>query len=102
LAKNALRSKKNSFSESKSPLFRHLGIKLLFFVFPHSRPAQIIDQIYQVIKDLFKEGEKRIPLNLVHERCTNKGFTRDQVEDCLKEYEGINVWAISGQRLLLM
>ncbi|OQV17175.1 DNA replication licensing factor mcm7 [Hypsibius exemplaris] len=67
-----------------------------------TRPQQVIDQIYQSIKDLFTEGEKRVSLDLVYERSTNKGFTRDQVDACLQEYEDLNVWSVNKARTNLM
>lgn len=34
----------------------------------------------------------------IMDRCTTKGFKPDQVDKCIDEYEGLNVWQVNQAR----
>lgn len=40
-------------------------------------------------------------MSAVVERCTNKGFTPAQVDECVEEYEELNVWQVNQTRTTL-
>ena len=65
------------------------------------RPVQVIDQVYHIIRDMFKEGEKPLQLARIYDHCSTRGFAREQVQECLKEYQNMNVWAIIDNKLVL-
>ncbi|XP_055339949.1 DNA replication licensing factor mcm7-like [Paramacrobiotus metropolitanus] len=67
------------------------------------RPMQTVDRIFHTIRDLFAhENAKKLVLTTVFDKCVDRGFTRDQIQECLDEYEELNVWAVAGNYLLLM
>lgn len=38
----------------------------------------------------------------VMERCTTKGYKPDQVDECLEDYEKLNVWQVNQTRTEIM
>lgn len=65
-----------------------------------SRPVSSKDQIYALVRDLAGEN-KVVKMSAVVERCTNKGFTPAQVDECVEEYEELNVWQVNQTRTTL-
>ena len=65
-----------------------------------SRPTSFKDQIYALIRDLAGES-KLVKMSAVVERCANKGFTPAQVDECVEEYEELNVWQVNQTRTTL-
>lgn len=61
------------------------------------RQQNIADKIFTVIRDLAGDS-KTVKLADVMDRCTNKGYKPDQVEQCIEEYEELNVWQINQAR----
>ncbi|PSN40226.1 DNA replication licensing factor Mcm7 [Blattella germanica] len=61
------------------------------------RVQNVMDKIYSVIRELAGDS-KRVKMADVMERCTSKGHKPDQVEECLEEYEELNVWQINQAR----
>lgn len=57
----------------------------------------MMDKIYSVIRELAGDS-KMVKMADVMERCTSKGYKPDQVEECLEEYEELNVWLINQAR----
>lgn len=61
-----------------------------------NRVQSIKDSIYQCIADMMAEkGQKTLKMSDVTERCVSKGFKPDQVEECIEEYEELNVWQVN-------
>lgn len=56
------------------------------------------DQIYAVIRELLGSGGGSTRLTDVMERCANKGFTPDQVNEVVDAYENLNVWQVNMGR----
>lgn len=56
-----------------------------------------MDKIYSVICELAAEN-KMVKVADVMERCASKGYNPNQVEECLEEYEELNVWLINQAR----
>lgn len=67
------------------------------YVFCDCRAQNVMDKIYNVIRELAGES-KTVKMADVMERCTSKGYKPDQVEECLEEYEELNVWLINQAR----
>ena len=67
------------------------------------RPQNISDQIFAVIKDMLPEsGTKTIKMSAAIDRCISKGFKPDQIEECIEEYEELNVWQIDTKKTKIM
>ena len=61
------------------------------------RAQNVTDKIYSVIRELAGDS-KTVKMADVMERCTSKGYKPDQIEECLEEYEELNVWLINQAR----
>lgn len=55
------------------------------------------DKIYALIRDLAGD-QKSIKFSDVVERATQKGYKPDQIEQCVEEYESLNVWQVNQTR----
>merc|ERR1711970_208001 len=65
-----------------------------------NRAQTVVDKIFTLIKEV--AGEKRIvKLREVIERCTSEGYKPDQVNECIEEYEELNVWQVNQARTKL-
>ncbi|XP_043260788.1 DNA replication licensing factor Mcm7 [Colletes gigas] len=56
-----------------------------------------VDRIFRLIRDLTGE-KKTIKVSDILERCTSKGFKPDKINDCIEEYETLNVWQVNQTR----
>jgi len=67
-----------------------------------TRSANPTDQIYAVIRELAPtKGVKSVKLADVMEVVTSKGFKPDLVQECIEEYEDLNVWQVNTARTRL-
>lgn len=64
---------------------------------PREGQRNPIDQIYYLIQELAGDS-KTVKVSDILERCTSKGFKPDQVNECIEEYESLNVWQINQTR----
>ena len=56
-------------------------------------------RVYSIIRDYATErGETTINYAAVERTLLTKGFTQDQIESCLDEYESIDVWKVNASR----
>ncbi|XP_011302401.1 DNA replication licensing factor Mcm7 [Fopius arisanus] len=55
------------------------------------------NRIFQVILELVNDS-KTIKVPDILQRCTNKGFTPDDIDHCIEEYEELNVWQVNQAR----
>jgi DNA replication licensing factor MCM7 len=63
----------------------------------------ISDQIFNVIKDMISDGGARtIKMADAVDRCVTKGYKPDQIDECIEEYEELNVWQIDTKRTKIM
>jgi DNA replication licensing factor MCM7 len=67
------------------------------------RAQTVTDQIFAVIRDMMPDGGagKTIRVADVIEQCTTKGYKPDQIDECLEEYEDLNVWHVNQARTRL-
>ncbi|ESO96163.1 hypothetical protein LOTGIDRAFT_188306 [Lottia gigantea] len=63
------------------------------------RPQNITDQIFAVIREMAPDkGVKSVKITDIMEQCTSKGFKPDAVDECIEEYEELNVWQVNQAR----
>jgi len=53
-----------------------------------------VDRIFNVIREL-ASGRTVVKMSDIREYCTSKGFNTSQVDDCIEEYEMLNVWQVN-------
>lgn len=58
------------------------------------RPRNRADAIYALIKGL-DEGDRAVKYTEAVERCTREGFKLKEIEDCIGDYEELNVWQVN-------
>lgn len=58
------------------------------------------DKIYNLIRELMNTRGSNTPTRIseIMDRCTTKGYKPDQVDKCIDEYEGLNVWQVNQAR----
>lgn len=57
------------------------------------------DMIFALIQEMIPpSGPRTVKLADIIDRCTSKGFTPDQVEKTIDEYEELNVWQVNSGR----
>ena len=57
-------------------------------------PRSVTDKIYAVIREM--AGDQNVlKISDIKERCTSKGYTPDQIDDAIEEYEELNVFSIN-------
>lgn len=61
------------------------------------RFVSITDKIYNIIREMGKE-QRSVRTAEILDRCTSKGYTPDQVMECIEEYEELNVWQMNQGR----
>lgn len=65
----------------------------------HGRMLNMTDRIYAAIKDMVPDdGGRMIKIADVIERCTAKGFKLSAINECVEEYEELNVWQVNQKR----
>jgi len=64
-------------------------------------PTEQISQIVRALRSALAEGQNVIQIKHIREKCGQKGFSAEQVDRCLDEYENINVWHINQNRTRL-
>uniref|UniRef100_A0A0A9XGX9 DNA replication licensing factor MCM7 n=1 Tax=Lygus hesperus TaxID=30085 RepID=A0A0A9XGX9_LYGHE len=64
------------------------------------RAQSSVDRIFSIIREL-AGGAQTVRLAEVREACSTKGFQAGQVEECLEEYEQLNVWQVNQARTTL-
>jgi DNA replication licensing factor MCM7 len=65
------------------------------------KKVPVTEQISQIIRRLhgaLAEGETSISMKAIREKTVAAGFSTEQLDRCLDEYENINVWHINQNR----
>lgn len=62
-----------------------------------NRPQAVTDRIYALIREI-AEGQRSLKISEIKERCIDKGFTPDQIEEAIEEYEDLNVFSVNQTR----
>lgn len=58
------------------------------------RPPSVNDKIFALIRELAGD-QKTVKVSDIIERCSTKGYNRQQVDSCIEEYEELNVWQVN-------
>ncbi|KXJ24976.1 DNA replication licensing factor mcm7-A [Exaiptasia diaphana] len=61
------------------------------------RVVNPVDAIYGIIKEIAGDANS-VKMQEAKQRCLSKGFTPDQFNSCLSEYEDLNVWQINQSK----
>lgn len=63
------------------------------------RAQTVTDKIFNVIRDIMSEtGTRTVKISDALERCVSKGYTPDQFEEAIEEYEELDVWQLNQAR----
>merc|ERR1712003_162878 len=68
---------------------------------PATAATDVVTRIYSVIRDLMPESGV-LKYSELEPVCLAKGFTGDQLDRCLEEYEELNVLQINAARTKIM
>lgn len=64
-----------------------------------TRPVNSSDKVFKLIRDMFNEQESReILLENAIEKCLSRGYSDQQVNEAIEEYEVLNVWQVNQTR----
>jgi len=63
-----------------------------------SRALRNNEKIYRMVKESLGEDERQIDLEQMKEKALNKGFTEDEFEETLEEYEELGIWAVDKRK----
>ncbi len=69
---------------------------MLHHVHTYYRNARPIDAIYSIIREMADPDVIRF--DEARQRILAKGYTPDQFDKCLDEYERLNVWGVNLSR----
>lgn len=58
------------------------------------RAQSIPDKIFNVIREMAGE-RKTLKMSEINERCMSKGYKPDQIEECIEEYEQLDVFSVN-------
>lgn len=58
------------------------------------RPPSVNEKIFSLIRELARDSKTILYKNII-EKCGSKGYTQDQVDTCIEEYEELNVWQVN-------
>lgn len=61
------------------------------------RPQSTVDKIFYVIREV-AGSNKVVKISDIKEQCISKGYQPDQVDECIEEYEELNVWQVNQAR----
>lgn len=53
-----------------------------------------LTKMYGIVREMAGES-KVIKVSDIMERCTGKGFNRDQINDMIEQYEEMNIWLVN-------
>ncbi|KAL3319977.1 Mcm2-7 hexameric complex component [Cichlidogyrus casuarinus] len=56
------------------------------------------DRIYKIIVEMFNAGMEEVAISDVMEKAVVAGFKNNEVQDCIKQYERMNLWLISSNQ----
>ena len=56
-----------------------------------TKKPETVDAIYALIREMAR-GQREINIEDARQRCMTKGYTPDQFEKCLVDYEDLNIW----------
>ena len=61
------------------------------------QPQSVIDRIYGVIREM--AGDQRtLKISDIKERCMSKGFKPADIEECIDDYENLNIFHVNQSK----
>lgn len=66
-----------------------------------TRRARPLDLIYSIIRDLQRGGSTVVKYDDARQKCIAKGFNAEQFNECIDEYERLNIWCLNAARTRL-
>lgn len=65
-----------------------------------------VTRIYALIRDLANsptamdtDNAKQVPMDTIRELVRSRGFTDEQLQQCLQEFDQCNIWSAAGNTL---
>ncbi|UYV73253.1 MCM7 [Cordylochernes scorpioides] len=69
---------------------------------PNRRAMTVTDRIFAVVRDIAAQsGAKSLKMADIRQVCTSKGYTADQLNETIEEYEDLNIWVVNQPRTRL-
>lgn len=62
-----------------------------------NRPQDVSDRIFALIREMAGD-QKSLKMATIKERCMNRGFKPDQIEDAIDQYEELNVLSVNHSK----
>jgi len=66
-----------------------------------SRTTRNNEKIYRMIKESSAVDEQEVDIATVKEKCLNRGFTEDEFDETLEEYEELGIWRVDANKTKL-
>lgn len=64
-----------------------------------NRSGPASERIYNIIRGIFREYEDRdILYDEALDKCLARGFSRNQIEETIEDYEVMNVWLVNSEK----
>ncbi|XP_044751759.1 DNA replication licensing factor Mcm7 [Coccinella septempunctata] len=73
--------------DSLNQTFEHKGF----------RPPSVNEKIFSIIRELAGESNT-VKISDIMEKCVSRGYTDQQIETCIDEYEELNVWQVNQSK----
>ena len=74
------------------------SIVSLILIIGLESPKKAIDRIYVIREMIPASGKNTLKMSEIKERCTSKGFKPDKIEECITEYERLNIFHVNDTR----
>ena len=55
-------------------------------------------KIFELIRELDFGENNAVKISEIYDRCTKKGFTLSQIDDCIDEYTRDGIWCVDEHR----
>ncbi|XP_045472033.1 DNA replication licensing factor Mcm7 [Harmonia axyridis] len=73
--------------DSLNQTFEHKGF----------RPPSVNEKIFSIIRELAGESNT-VKISDIMEKCVSRGYSDQQIETCIDEYEELNVWQVNQSK----
>ena len=65
-------------------------------------PMERIKDVINRLKNSLNPGQNTMQIKEIRDKCHAAGYSNEQIDRCLDEYENINVWQINQKRTSLV
>jgi len=64
-----------------------------------SKARPVSEQISAIVRRIRgAKGEDSVSMKEIRDQCNQAGFTNEQIDHCMEQYENVNVWHINQNR----